>query len=134
MRVHHIGIAVEDLEQAAAPYLQLGYHLEAHGRVGQQGVEVWMLRSGGSRLELVRAIRPDSAVARFVERHGPGLHHIALATPDLEAELVRLAAAGAPLVDPLPRPGFGGHRVAFIHPSWLGGVLLELVEEVEAPT
>ncbi|RIH86626.1 methylmalonyl-CoA epimerase [Meiothermus luteus] len=133
MRVHHIGIAVEDLEQAAAPYLHLGYHLEAQGRVEQQGVEVWMLRSEQSRLELLKATRPDSAVARFIQRRGPGLHHIALVTPDLQAELRRLAEAGAPLIDPLPRPGFGGHRVAFIHPRW-SGVLLELVEEVEAPT
>ncbi|AWR87206.1 methylmalonyl-CoA epimerase [Meiothermus taiwanensis] len=128
MEIHHIGIAVEDLEQAARPYLGLGYALEASGTVESQGVEVWMLRSGGSRLELLKATRPDSAIARFIEKRGPGLHHIALATPNIQAELKRLAAEGTPLIDTTPRPGFGGHRVAFIHPKWSGGVLVELVE------
>lgn len=128
MDIHHIGIAVQDLEQAAKPYIELGYALEAQGRVESQGVEVWMLKSGPSRLELLEATRPDSAIARFIEKHGPGLHHIALATPNLTAELQRLAANGAPLIDTAPRPGFGGHRVAFVHPRWSGGVLIELVE------
>jgi methylmalonyl-CoA/ethylmalonyl-CoA epimerase len=128
MEIHHMGIAVEDLEQAAQPYLRLGYELEARGAVESQGVEVWMLKSGQSRLELLRATRPDSAVAKFIEKRGPGLHHLALATLDLPAELQRLAALGAPLIDSAPRPGFGGHLVAFIHPRWTGGVLVELVE------
>jgi methylmalonyl-CoA/ethylmalonyl-CoA epimerase len=128
MEIHHMGIAVEDLEQTAQPYLRLGYELEATGAVESQGVEVWMLKSGQSRLELLRATRPDSAVAKFIDKRGPGLHHLALATPDLRAELQRLAAQGAPLIDAAPRPGFGGHLVAFIHPRWTGGVLVELVE------
>ena len=128
MEIHHIGIAVQDLEQAAQPYLHLGYALEAQGSVESQGVEVWMLRSGPSRLELLKATRPDTAIARFIEKRGPGLHHIALATPDIQAELQRLAAEGTPLIDAAPRPGFGGHQVAFIHPKWSGGVLIELVE------
>jgi methylmalonyl-CoA/ethylmalonyl-CoA epimerase len=128
MEIHHMGIAVEDLEQAAQPYLRLGYELEATGAVESQGVEVWMLKSGQSRLELLRATRPDSAVAKFIDKRGPGLHHLALATPDLRAELEHLAAQGAPLIDAAPRPGFGGHLVAFIHPRWSGGVLVELVE------
>jgi methylmalonyl-CoA/ethylmalonyl-CoA epimerase len=128
MEIHHIGVAVQDLEQAAQPYLTLGYELEARGTVESQGVEVWMLKSGQSRLELLRATRPDSAVAKFIDKRGPGLHHLALATPDLRAELQRLAAQGAPLIDAAPRPGFGGHLVAFIHPRWTGGVLVELVE------
>jgi methylmalonyl-CoA/ethylmalonyl-CoA epimerase len=128
MEIHHMGIAVEDLEQAAQPYLTLGYELEATGAVESQGVEVWMLKSGQSRLELLRATRPDSAVAKFIDKRGPGLHHLALATPDLKAELQRLATQGAPLIDAAPRPGFGGHLVAFIHPRWSGGVLVELVE------
>ena len=131
MNIHHIGIAVENLEQAARPYFELGYTLEAQGTVESQGVEVWMLRSGPSRLELLRATRPDSAIARFIEKRGPGMHHIALATPDITAELQRLAASGTPLIDATPRPGFGGHRVAFIHPRWSGGVLVELVETHE---
>ncbi|MGK0618553.1 methylmalonyl-CoA epimerase [Meiothermus cerbereus] len=128
MEIHHIGIAVQDLQEAAKPYLELGYTLEAQGQVESQGVEVWMLKSGPSRLELLKATRPDSAIARFIEKRGPGLHHIALATPDIGAELKRLASSGVPLIDPTPRPGFGGHQVAFIHPKWSGGVLVELVE------
>ncbi|WP_333660111.1 methylmalonyl-CoA epimerase [Meiothermus cerbereus] len=128
MEIHHLGIAVQDLQEAARPYLELGYTLEAQGTVESQGVEVWMLKSGQSRLELLKATRPDSAIARFIEKRGPGLHHLALATPDIRAELARLAAGGAPLIDTTPRPGFGGHQVAFIHPRWFGGVLVELVE------
>lgn len=128
MEIHHIGIAVQDLQEAAQPYLRLGYALEATGTVESQGVEVWMLRSGPSRLELLKAIRPDTAIARFIEKRGPGLHHIALVTPNIQAELERLAAEGTPLIDATPRPGFGGHQVAFIHPRWAGGVLVELVE------
>lgn len=128
MEIHHIGIAVQDLEQAAQPYLKLGYVLEATDTVESQGVEVWMLQSGHSRLELLSATRPDSAIAKFIEKRGPGMHHIALATPHIRAELQRLAAEGTPLIDTTPRPGFGGHLVAFIHPKWSGGVLVELVE------
>ncbi len=128
MEIHHIGVAVQDLEQAAQPYLMLGYALEAQGNVESQGVEVWMLKNGHSRLELLRATHPGSAIARFIEKRGPGLHHIALATVDIRAELKRLEGQGTPLIDPTPRPGFGGHLVAFIHPKWSGGVLVELVE------
>lgn len=87
-----------------------------------------MLKSKQSRLELLRATRPDSAIAKFTDKRGPGMHHLALATPDLQTELQRLAAQGTPLIDTSPRPGFGGHLVAFVHPSWSGGVLVELVE------
>ncbi|PZA07268.1 MULTISPECIES: methylmalonyl-CoA epimerase [unclassified Meiothermus] len=128
MKLHHVGIAVTDLEQAAELYARLGYRLEAQGRVESQGVQVYMLRSGADRLELLYATRPDSAVAKFIEKRGPGLHHLAFATRDIRAELARLAAEGAPLIDSSPRPGFGGHPVAFVHPKWAGGVLVELVE------
>ncbi|MDX2006952.1 MAG: methylmalonyl-CoA epimerase [Meiothermus sp.] len=125
--VHHIGIAVEDLATAAKPYQVLGYELEAADTVESQGVEVWMLKCGHSRLELLRATRPDSAIAKFIEKRGAGMHHVALATPDIRAELARLEAQHVPLIDTAPRPGFGGHLVAFIHPKW-SGVLIELVE------
>jgi len=128
MDIHHIGIAVQDLEQAAQPYLKLGYRLEAIGRVESQGVDVWMLQSGHSRLELLQATRPDSAIAKFIAKRGPGMHHMALYTSNIAAELERLVSEGTPLIDTTPRPGFGGHLVAFIHPKWSGGVLVELVE------
>lgn len=131
MKLHHVGIAVNDLEQAAEPYLRLGYRLEAQDIVESQGVKAYMLKSGEDRLELLAATRPDSAIAKFIEKRGPGLHHLAFVTRDIRAELARLAAEGAPLIDTSPRPGFGGHRVAFVHPKWSGGVLVELVEAEE---
>ncbi|HEU4743496.1 MAG TPA: methylmalonyl-CoA epimerase [Meiothermus sp.] len=129
MKLHHVGIAVNDLEQAAEPYLRLGYRLEAQDTVESQGVKVYMLNSKEDRLELLAATRPESAIAKFIEKRGPGLHHLAFATPDIRAELAKLAAEGTPLIDTSPRPGFGGHLVAFVHPRWSGGVLVELVEE-----
>jgi methylmalonyl-CoA/ethylmalonyl-CoA epimerase len=127
MELHHVGIAVPDLEAATAPYIRLGYGLEASGEVESQGVRVYMLRSGRSAIELLCPTRSDSAIAKFLERRGPGLHHLAFECDNIEAELNRLASEGVPLIDTQPRPGFGGHLVAFIHPRWAGGVLVELV-------
>jgi len=130
MQIHHIGIAVENLEVASKPYLMLGYALEAKGIVESQGVQVYMLKSGHSRIELLAPIREGSAVAKFIEKRGAGIHHLALATQDIRAELKRLADEGTPLIDTTARPGFGGHLVAFIHPKWGGGVLIELLEDI----
>lgn len=126
--LHHVGIAVEELEEAKARYRLLGYTLEAEGAVEGQGVRVAMLKKGESRLELLAPLGPETPVGRFLKRRGPGLHHLAFATGEMEKDLARLEAQGARLIDPVPRPGFGGHRVAFIHPSFSGGVLWELVE------
>lgn len=125
----HVGIAVADLAAADA-YAALGWRAAgADEDVPGQRARVRMLRGGpGPSLELLAPLGDDGPVARFLARRGPGLHHVAFAVPDLEAALARLAAAGAPLVDAAPRPGHGGHRVAFVHPSWAGGVLVELVE------
>ncbi len=127
--LHHVGIAVEDLEEALKRYALLGYTLEAEGEVAAQGVRVAMLQKGESRLELLAPLGPETPVGRFLAKRGPGLHHLAFVTPRIEEELKRLAAQGARLIDPVPRPGFGGHRVAFVHPSFAQGVLWELVEE-----
>ncbi|TBH21119.1 methylmalonyl-CoA epimerase [Thermus thermamylovorans] len=130
MRLHHVGIAVVDLEEAKARYRLLGFTPVAEGEVAAQGVRVAMLRGEGETLlELLAPTGPTTPVGRFLERRGPGLHHLAFATPGIEAELARLKAEGARLVDETPRPGFGGHRVAFLHPSSGLGVLWELVEE-----
>jgi methylmalonyl-CoA/ethylmalonyl-CoA epimerase len=128
MELHHVGIAVSDLESAAQPYYALGYALEAEGTVEGQGVRVYMLKSGHSRLELLAPTRPDGPIGKFLDKRGPGIHHLAFATADLRGDLERLAREGTPLIDAAPRPGFGGHLVAFIHPKWSGGVLVELVE------
>jgi methylmalonyl-CoA/ethylmalonyl-CoA epimerase len=129
MELHHIGIAVADLDAASAPYLALGYTLEASGAVASQAVEVRMLKSGNSRLELLQATTADSPIGKFMSKHGPGLHHMAFCSSNIDEDLAHLSALGALLIDSATRPGFGGHRVAFIHPKW-SGTLVELVEVV----
>jgi methylmalonyl-CoA/ethylmalonyl-CoA epimerase len=84
-------------------------------------------------VELIEPLHPDTTIARFLERHGPGLHHIAYRTEDLESELARLESAGLTPIDRTPRTGAHGHRIAFLHPSGTGGVLVELVEAANAP-
>ncbi|ULR41011.1 methylmalonyl-CoA epimerase [Thermus sp. NEB1569] len=129
MRLHHVGIAVENLEEAKARYGLLGFGVVAEGEVAAQGVRVALLRGEGETLlELLAPLGPDTPVGRFLAKRGPGLHHLAFATSRIEEELARLKAAGARLIDEVPRPGFGGHRVAFLHPGFGLGVLWELVE------
>jgi methylmalonyl-CoA/ethylmalonyl-CoA epimerase len=129
MRLHHVGIAVEDLEEAKARYLLLGFRVEAEGEVAAQGVRVAMLKGEGEALlELLAPLGPETPVGRFLANRGPGLHHLAFATGRIEEDLARLRAEGARLIDEVPRPGFGGHRVAFLHPTFGLGVLWELVE------
>ena len=113
MRLHHVGIAVEDLEEAKARYQSLGFRVVAEGE---------------ALLELLSPLGPETPVGRFLAKRGPGLHHLAFATSRIEEDLARLKAEGAKLIDEAPRPGFGGHRVAFLHPSFGLGVLWELVE------
>ncbi len=131
MRLHHVGLAVRDLEEALSRYRLLGYRLSQKGEVPEQGVRVYWLVSeaGGPALELLAPTGPETPVGRFLEKRGEGVHHLAFATPDLEAALARLKAEGLPLVDETPRVGFGGHRVAFVHPKAFMGTLVELVEE-----
>jgi len=131
MRLHHVGIAVRDLEAARARYALLGYRLSQKGEVPEQGVAVYWLEPEGKgpALELLAPTGPDTPVGRFLAKRGEGVHHLAFAAPELEATLARLKAEGLPLVDEHPRVGFGGHRVAFLHPRAFFGVLVELVEE-----
>jgi methylmalonyl-CoA/ethylmalonyl-CoA epimerase len=127
-RLDHVGIAVASLE-AAGPYAALGWVPAGPDEtIPAQGVVVRMLRGGDPAIELLAPTSPDTPVGRFLARRGPGLHHLAFAVDDLPAEMDRLRALGATFVDPGPRPGRGGSRVAFLHPSWTGGVLVELVE------
>jgi methylmalonyl-CoA/ethylmalonyl-CoA epimerase len=128
----HVGIAVADLAAGDA-YAALGWTPDGpDDDVPGQGVRVRMLRGGpGPALELLAplaAAGADAPIARFLARRGPGLHHLAFAVPDVAAAIARLVATGAPLLDATPRPGHGGHRVAFVHPRWAGGVLVELIE------
>jgi len=126
--IHHVGIAVADLDEAVATYERLfGAHVEQRATVTEQGVEAALLRVGADRLELLASLGEDSPVGRFLAKRGPGMHHVAYEVDDLRAELARLAARGAELVDDQPRRGAFGHEVAFVHPDAAHGVLSELV-------
>lgn len=129
LELDHIAIAVHDLDRAAAAYAALGIEAEGEDEdIAEQDVRVRVLAVGGSVLELMAPLGPDGPVARFLDRRGPGLHHVALRVPDLGAMLGRLMREGARLIDEEPRRGRGGSRIAFVHPSFTDGVLVELVE------
>lgn len=129
--VDHVGIAVADLEQGLALYRDLlGLELERIEEVPQENVRVAFLkldRSGGpGHLELLAPLSDEGAIAAFIARRGPGLHHVAVAALDVPMVLERCRAAGLQLIDQAPRPGAGGKLVAFVHPRAAGGVLLEI--------
>jgi LAO/AO transport system kinase len=126
--VDHLGIAVTSLEQSIAFYESLGLAVAHRETVVAEKVEVAMLPAGDSRIELLAPTGPDSPIAKFLEKRGPGLHHIALRVGDLDAAVCRLKAGGARLLNQ-PRTGAGGHTYVFVHPASTGGVLLELIEE-----
>jgi methylmalonyl-CoA/ethylmalonyl-CoA epimerase len=126
--IHHLGVAVEDLDQAVATYRRLfGAELEHRDTVADQGVEAAALRVGESRVELVASLGADTPVGKFLAKRGPGMHHVAYEVADVEAELRELAAQGAELIDERPRNGLFGLQVAFVHPDAVHGVLSELV-------
>ena len=124
----HLGIAVRDLEAASKTYELLGLVREgADEEVTGEGVRVRLLRGGESWVELLEPLTPESPLQGFLEKRGPGMHHAAFRTLDLEADIERLSARGAELIG-TPHSGRHGTRVIFLHPSWTGGVLVELVE------
>ncbi len=127
--IDHLGIAVRSLDAALEFYeKQLGFQVGQRETVEQERVNVAMLPAGGSRIELLEATGPDSVIAKFIEKRGEGLHHVAVKVPDLNATVERLKSGGARLLND-PRPGAGGHFYVFVHPSSTGGVLLELIQE-----
>ena len=130
MRLDHIGIAVENLETAEAFWnAGLGLELEGREQVEEQGVTVSFLPVGEPRIELLEPLAEDPGpVGRFLERRGPGIHHICLRVDDLDSLLAQLDGAGVQLIDKSPRQGAHGMRIAFVHPKATGGVLLELAE------
>ncbi|HEY2018392.1 MAG TPA: methylmalonyl-CoA epimerase, partial [Bryobacteraceae bacterium] len=129
-RLDHLGIAVDHLNPAIAFYESLGLAVGHREAVAAEKVDVAMLPAGDSRIELLEPLAPDSPISKFLEKRGPGLHHIALRVPDLSAAVERLRASGARLLNE-PRPGASGHPYVFIHPASTGGVLLELIQETE---
>jgi methylmalonyl-CoA/ethylmalonyl-CoA epimerase len=128
-RIDHVGVAVEDLDAAIALY-EKSFEMELVHRetVDSQGVEAVLLDVGDGHVELLAPLGPDTAVGKFLARNGRGLHHVAYAVDDIDAELPRLAAAGVELIDSTPRVGIRESRVAFLHPRSTGGVLTEIVE------
>jgi methylmalonyl-CoA/ethylmalonyl-CoA epimerase len=126
--VHHVGIAVDDLDASIARYQRLfGATLEHRERVEDQGVEAASLRVGPSRIELLAPLGEETPVGRFLAKRGPGLHHVAFEVADVAAELERLRAERVELIDETPRRGLFGLQVAFVHPDATGGVLAEFV-------
>jgi methylmalonyl-CoA/ethylmalonyl-CoA epimerase len=132
VKIDHIGIAVNSLSSSVSVFSAvLGENPSGHELVPTEGVDVVFFGEGDGRVELLEPTGPDTPIARFLERHGPGLHHVCLSVPDLAATLQRLVAGG---ISPIPsgrRTGAGRRPVAFIHPKDAGGVLLELVEAAD---
>jgi methylmalonyl-CoA epimerase len=127
-KIAHVGIAVRSIAEARGLYEALGLRVEAIEEVPDEGVRVALIPCGESHLELLEPLGPDSPIARFLERRGPGIHHLCLASDDLRADDQRLRAAGMRLLRPEPTRGAGGCWVQFVHPKSAGGVLLELAE------
>ena len=125
-------MAVEDLDEAVALYHdRLGMAVQHRETVEEQGVEAVLLGVGDGHVELIRPLSPESGVGRFLERNGPGLHHVAYATDDIDSALDAVREAGLRLIDEEPRRGIRNSRVAFLHPKSTGGVLTELVEPAQ---
>lgn len=131
--IDHIGIAVDDLDEAEKPYQLLGLPRAGKDEViAAQHVCVRVLRVGDSLLELLAPTSSESPIAKFLAKRGAGLHHLALRVTELELEIERLSAQGAVFISAEPQLGRGGSRVVFLHPTWSGGVLLELIEHTAA--
>jgi methylmalonyl-CoA/ethylmalonyl-CoA epimerase len=130
LRIHHVGMAVEDLEEAVGTYERLfGGTVEHRGTLEDQGVDAVSVRLGEGRVELMSALGAETPVGKFLAKRGPGMHHVAYEVADLPAALRELAEGGADLIDEAPRRGLFGLQVAFVHPDSAHGVLSELVKE-----
>ena len=126
--IHHLGVAVDDLEEAVSTYVRLfGATVEHRATVSDQGVQAASVRIGDGRVELLEPLGEDTPVGRFLAKRGPGMHHVAYEVPDVSAALAHLADAGAELIDAEPHPGLFGLEVAFVHPDSVHGVLAEVV-------
>ena len=128
-RIDHVGIAVRDLEQAIQTYeRRLGLRASSRERLEDEGIEIAMIPIGDSRIELITPLRPDSKVEKFLQDRGEAVHHVAYATPDVQASLRQAGSEGAQLLDQSARPGAHGTRVGFVHPRSVCGVLTEFVQ------
>ena len=128
-KINHIGIAVKSLDETIPFYRdQLGMEFMGVEEVLEQKVKVAMLQIGDSKIELLEPTAEDSPVAKFLEKNGPGVHHVAYETEDIEAAIADLQAKGARMIDTVPRNGAHGTRIAFVHPKSSNGVLTELCQ------
>jgi methylmalonyl-CoA/ethylmalonyl-CoA epimerase len=130
LRIHHLGVAVEDLDEAVGTYERLfGAEVEHRGTLEDQGVEAVSVRVGQSRVELMSSLGEETPVGKFLAKRGPGMHHVAYEVEDLPGALRDLSDQGAELIDEAPRAGLFGLQVAFVHPDAAHGVLAELVAQ-----
>ena len=126
--IHHLGVAVHDLDEAVDTYERLfGAAIEHRATVDDQGLEAAAMLVGSGRVELLAPLGEETPVGKFLAKRGPGMHHVAYEVEDVGAELDRLSAAGAELIDTSPRRGLFGLEVAFVHPDAVHGVLTEVV-------
>jgi len=128
LKIDHIGIAVKSLSESSKLYELLGIKSTGTEEVADQKVKVAFFPVGDSEVELLESTAPDGPIARYIEKNGEGMQHIALRVDDLDAALAELKAKGVRLIDEKPRYGAGGARIAFVHPKSTGGILLELSE------
>lgn len=131
-KLDHIGVAVKDLEASIKIYENLGFTVESVDEVPGFGVKVAFLPMESGSVELVQPVEENSAMARYLEKKGQGIHHLCFEVNDIRAELARLEASGVQLVDRVPRQGAHGTLVAFLHPGSTGGVLIELTQKVQS--
>lgn len=130
----HVAFAVHNLEEAIQQYQKLLKVEVAHReRIEEQGVEEALLRVGESYIQLLQPIRADSPVGKFLEKKGPGIHHVGYRVDSVEEAILQFKAAGARLIDERPRRGSRNTKIAFVHPAAMGGVLVELVQECDEP-
>jgi methylmalonyl-CoA/ethylmalonyl-CoA epimerase len=126
-KLSHIGIAVENLEEAVKAFSTvMGADPDGSEEIPDQEVKAAIFSAGDSRVELLEGTSPDSPITKFMEKRGPGIHHLAIQVEDLKSELARLKEAGFRLIDEIPRVGAGGNLIAFIHPKATAGILIEL--------
>ena len=128
-KINHIGIAVNSIEEALPYYRDaLGMTVTGTEEVASQKVKVAFLVIGESKIELLEPTSPESPVAKFLEKSGPGVHHVAYSVPDIEGAIAKLIASGTRMIDTVPREGAHGAKIAFIHPKSSGGVLTEICQ------
>jgi methylmalonyl-CoA epimerase len=128
VKLHHVGVAVEDLDAAVELYQKV-FGAELAHRASNEDLTAAFLRAGESEVELLQPLRDDTPVGKFLARRGPGLHHIAVAVPDIDRAIADARAQGLEMIDQEPRIGLHGTRIAFVSPKSVGGVLTEFVEE-----